>query len=141
MDEMNDEEKMYLKDLMEEVLFEQYQEFGKLEVGSEAHALASKALAEQVKVWTEMNRVELEFEDRAAQRESDERMKERQMVDNRRTNAQNLLINGLFRLTEVGATLFSYRRMYDDGMTFEQTGVVTSHTFNNFLKSRKPNKL
>lgn len=141
MDENENVEGMYLKDLIEESLFDQYQEMSKLKLGTDEHLIAAKALSEQCKVWTEMNRVELEYKDKIEQRESDERIKICQIDDNRRTNTRGLLINGLVSLTQTFATLFSYDRMFHDGMTFEQTGVVTSHTFNNFLKSRKPNKL
>ena len=141
MDENENVDGMYLKDLIEESLFNQYQEFGNLKLGTEEHLLAAKALSEQGKMWTEMNRVELEFNEKTAQRESDERIKREQMADQRKSNTKGLLITGLFGLAQTVMTLFSYDRMYHSGMEFEQTGTITSHTFNNFLKSRKPNKL
>lgn len=137
----NEKEGMHLSDLIEDTLFDQWQNLGNLELGTDEHLIASKALSEQTKVWTEMTRVELEFTDRMAQRESDERMKELQMIDNRKTNTKSLLISGLFRIFETAMTLGSYDRWYHNGMEFEKTGVVTSHTFSNLLKSRKPNKL
>ena len=137
----NEKEGMHLSDLIEDTLFDQWQNLGNLELGTDEHLIASKALSEQTKVWTEMTRVELEFTDRMAQRESDERMKELQMIDNRKTNTKSLLISGLFRIFETAMNLGSYDRWYHNGMEFEKTGVVTSHTFSNLLKSRKPNKL
>jgi len=140
MDE-NENEGMYLKDLIEKSLWDQYQELDKLKLGTDEHLIAAKALSEQGKMWTEMNRVELEFNDRIAQRESEERLKELQIADNRKTATRGLLINGLFRGAEVFANLFSYDRWFHKGIEFEQTGTITSNTFNNLFKSRKPNKL
>lgn len=141
MEENENNEGMRLIDLIEDSLFDQYQKMNELELGTEEHLVAAKALSEQCKMWTEMNRVELEFNDKIAQRESDERMKELQIADNRKTNTRGLLITGLFKIAEVAATIVSYNHFYNKGMEFEQTGTVTSHTFNNFLKSMKPNKL
>ena len=137
----NEKEGMRLVDLIEDTLFDQWQELGNLELGTDEHLIASKALSEQSKVWTEMTRVELEFNDRMAQRESDERMKELQMADNRKSNTRGLFINGAFGLVQTIITLFSYDRLFHDGMEFEQTGIVTSHTFDHYLRTRKPNKL
>lgn len=141
MDENENVDGMYLKDLIEESLFNQYQEFGSLKLGTEEHLLAAKALSEQGKMWTEMNRVELEFNEKTAQRESDERVKREQMADQRKSNTKGLLITGLFGLAQTVLTLVSYDKWYNTGMEFEQTGTITSHTFGNFWKSRKPNKL
>lgn len=141
MDENENVEGIYLKDFIEESLFKQYEQLNNLELGSEEHLRASKAIAEQAKAWTEMNKVELEYNDRAAQRESDEKTKIAQAVESRKSANRGLLITAIIGTVQTVATLGAYDSWYNRGLEFEQTGAVTSGTVKNFFKSIRPNKV
>ena len=125
---------VYLKDLIEEVLFKQYEKLEDIELGTEECLLASKAIGEQGKIWIEMNRVELEYNDREAQRESEKEIRYKQSNDQRNSAIAGLLITGLFGIGRTLTEGIIFSGLYDKGLKFEETGSLTTSTVKGLQK-------
>ena len=70
---------MSTKKLLEEEIQSEIEEISKMEVGSDKHKAATEALAKLMDKYNEMDKLELEYQDKYDNREEDRRLKEKQL--------------------------------------------------------------
>ena len=144
----NENEGKYLEDMLEETIANLIEHLETLEPGTEEHRATQMAICELYKVWIESNKVELEFEDRAAQREHDRSMKiVEEDIENRKLMQQqksrnletavNLALGALGTILPLGF----YGIWMAKGFKFEETGTFTSSTFKGLFRNFRPNKI
>ena len=113
---------MSTKHLLEEEIQSEIELIGKLQVGSEEHKVATEALAKLLDKYNEMDKLELEYQDKFDSREAEQEMKEKQLEhDKKDAKIKNgLTLLGLIAST--GTLIWGTCK----SLKFEQDGVYSS---------------
>ena len=113
---------MSTKHLLEEEIQSEIELIGKLQVGSEEHKAATEALAKLLDKYNEMDKLELEYQDKFDSREAEQEMKEKQLEhDKKDAKIKNgLTLLGLIAST--GTLIWGTCK----SLKFEQDGVYSS---------------
>lgn len=134
---------MSTKQLLEEEIQSEIEEISKLEVGSEKHKAASEALAKLLDKYNDLEKAEIEsqdkYEDREAERdyrEAERQLKEAQLKHDK---IDSIIKNVLTGVTFVGGcalTIWGTKV----SMKFEETGSFTTIMGRGFIQKLLPKK-
>lgn len=129
---------MSTKTLLEEEIQSEINEISKLEVGSEKHKAASEALAKLLDRYNDLEKVEIEsqekYDDREAEREhreAERRLKEKQM---KHEKIDSIIKNVLTGATFVGGCMLTVWGT-QVSMKFEENGTFTTITGREFVRN------
>ena len=134
---MENENEVYVEDLIEESVWDQTENLKNLEQGSPEHTAAVKSICEMEKLVVEAAKVKMDIQEKEQQQKAQE---ERDAEAKKRDNRNFWLQLGL-GVAGIAAPLLFYNHWMKAGMKFEQTGTFTSQTFKNFFKNFRPTKI
>ena len=134
---------MSTKTLLEEEIQSEIEEIGKLEVGSDQHKAASEALAKLLDKYNELEKVEIEsqdkYDDREAEREhreAERRLKEEQLKHDKRDALIKNVLTGVTFVGGCALTIWGTKT----SIKFEETGSFTTIMGRGFIQKLLPKK-
>lgn len=124
------------KHLLEDEIQAEIEEISKMEIGSEKHKMASEALSKLVDKYNDMDKLELEYQDKYDGREAELSFKEKQLEHEQKdARIKNYLtatsICGGFLITIWGVC---------KSLKFEETGVFSSLISRGWVQKIIPKK-
>lgn len=124
------------KHLLEDEIQAEIEEISKMEIGSEKHKMASEALSKLVDKYNDMDKLELEYQDKYDGREAELSFKEKQLeYEQKDARIKNCLtatsICGGFLITIWGVC---------KSLKFEETGVFSSLMSRGWIQKIIPKK-
>lgn len=124
------------KHLLEDEIQAEIEEISKMEIGSEKHKMASEALSKLVDKYNDMDKLELEYQDKYDGREAELSFKEKQLeYEQKDARIKNYLtatsICGGFLITIWGVC---------KSLKFEETGVFSSLISRGWVQKIIPKK-
>lgn len=134
---------MSTKTLLEEEIQSEIDEIGKLDVGSEKHKAASEALAKLLDKYNELEKTEIEaqdkYDDREAEREHREAelaFKEKQLKHEKRDAIIKNILTGVTFVGGCALTIWGTKV----SIKFEETGSFTTIMGRGFIQKLLPKK-
>lgn len=125
-----------LKTLLREEIEAEITALDELEFGGETHKVAVDGVTKLLDKYNDMEKMELEFQDKAAAREAENELKEKEMEDERK---DRLVKNGLTLgsiVTGVGLTVWGTIKSIE----FEKEGTITTIMGRGFIQKLLPGK-
>lgn len=127
---------MSTKQLLEEEIQAEIEEISKLEVGSDQHKVASEALAKLLDKYNEMDKLELEYQDKYDTREENSRLKEKELEQTKKDNKVKNTLTGV----SVGGGLLVTIWGICKSLKFEEKGVYSSLISRGMIQKILPKK-
>ena len=125
-----------IETLLYEEIDAEFDKLSKLEPGTEQHKAAAETLAKLMDRAIEMDRVESESEDRAAARESEMQLKERQLADEKKDRWWKNIIGVAGVVLPLAVTIWGTNK----SLKFEEEGTVTTPIGRGFINKLLPKK-
>lgn len=125
-----------IETLLYEEIDAEFDKLSKLEPGTEQHKAAAETLAKLMDRAIEMDRVESESEDRAAARESEMQLKERQLADEKKDRWWKNIIGVAGVVLPLVVTIWGTNK----SLKFEEEGTVTTPIGRGFISKLLPKK-
>lgn len=127
---------MSVKNLLNEEIRDEIEVLSKLEVGSDEHKIAADALAKLLDKSIEMEKLDLEHQEKVDNRETDQQIKMLQIKDERK---DRLIKNALTGVSVVGGFALTIWGTIKS-IKFEQTGTITTIMGRGFIQKLLPKK-
>lgn len=127
---------MSTKKLLEEEIQSEIEEISKMEVGSDKHKAATEALAKLMDKYNEMDKLELEYQDKYDNREEDRRMKEKQLQHDKKDALVKNVLTGVSVVGGFALTIWGTCK----SIKFEETGSFTTIMGRGFIQKLLPKK-
>ena len=127
---------MSVKNLLNEEIRDEIEVLSKLEVGSDEHKTAADALAKLLDKSIEMEKLDLEHQEKVDNREADQQIKMLQIKDERK---DRLIKNALTGVSVVGGFALTIWGTIKS-IKFEQTGTITTIMGRGFIQKLLPEK-
>ena len=127
---------MSTKKLLEEEIQSEIEEISKMEVGSDKHKAATEALAKLMDKYNEMDKLELEYQDKYDNREEDRRLKEKQLQHDKKDALVKNVLTGVSVVGGFALTIWGTCK----SIKFEETGSFTTIMGRGFIKKLLPKK-
>lgn len=127
---------MSVKNLLNEEIRDEIEVLSKLEVGSDEHKTAADALAKLLDKSIEMEKLDLEHQEKVDNREADQQIKMLQIKDERK---DRLIKNALTGVSVVGGFALTIWGTIKS-IKFEQTGTITTIMGRGFIQKLLPKK-
>ena len=127
---------MSVKNLLNEEIRDEIEILSKLEVGSDEHKTAADALAKLLDKSIEMEKLDLEHQEKVDNREADQQIKMLQIKDERK---DRLIKNTLTGVSVVGGFALTIWGTIKS-IKFEQTGTITTIMGRGFIQKLLPKK-
>lgn len=127
---------MNTKKLLEEEIQSEIEEISKMEVGSDKHKSATEALAKLMDKYNEMDKLELEYQDKYDNREEDRRLKEKQLQHDKKDALVKNVLTGVSVVGGFALTIWGTCK----SIKFEETGSFTTIMGRGFIQKLLPKK-
>lgn len=127
---------MSTKKLLEEEIQSEIEEISKIEVGSDKHKAATEALAKLMDKYNEMDKLELEYQDKYDNREEDRRLKEKQLQHDKKDALVKNVLTGVSVVGGFALTIWGTCK----SIKFEETGSFTTIMGRGFIQKLLPKK-
>lgn len=127
---------MSTKKLLEEEIQSEIEEISKMEVGSDKHKSATEALAKLMDKYNEMDKLELEYQDKYDNREEDRRLKEKQLQHDKKDALVKNVLTGVSVVGGFALTIWGTCK----SIKFEETGSFTTIMGRGFIQKLLPKK-
>ena len=127
---------MSTKKLLEEEIQAEIEEISKMEVGSDKHKAATEALAKLMDKYNEMDKLELEYQDKYDNREEDRRLKEKQLQHDKKDALVKNVLTGVSVVGGFALTIWGTCK----SIKFEETGSFTTIMGRGFIQKLLPKK-
>lgn len=125
-----------IETLLYEEIDTEFEKLSQLEPGTEQHKAAADTLAKLMDRAIEMNRVESESEDRAETRESEMKLKEQQLSDEKKDRWVKNIIGAAGVILPLIVTIWGTKT----SLKFEEEGTVTTPIGRGFINKLLPKK-
>lgn len=127
---------MSTKKLLEEEIQSEIEEISKMEVGSDKHKSATEALVKLMDKYNEMDKLELEYQDKYDNREEDRRLKEKQLQHDKKDALVKNVLTGVSVVGGFALTIWGTCK----SIKFEETGSFTTIMGRGFIQKLLPKK-
>ena len=127
---------MSVKNLLNEEIRDEIEILSKLEVGSDEHKTAADALAKLLDKSIEMEKLDLEHQEKVDNREADQQIKMLQIKDERKDRLSKNALTGVSVVGGFALTIWGTIK----SIKFEQTGTITTIMGRGFMQQLLPKK-
>lgn len=127
---------MSVKTLLDEEIRDEIENLNKVELGSNEHKIAADALAKLLDKSIEMERLDLEYQEKVESREADQQIKMIQIKDERKDKLIKNILTGATFVGGVAVTVWGTIK----SIKFEQTGTITTIMGRGFIQKLLPKK-
>ena len=127
---------MSVKALLNDEIKDEIEQLRKVELGSDQHKIAADALAKLLDKSIEMDKLDLEYQDRFEAREAENELKQKEIEDEKKDRKVKNILTGVsviggFALTVWGTCI---------SIKFEETGSFTTIMGRGFIQKLLPKK-
>ena len=127
---------MSIKSLVDEEIRSEIEEISKIEVGSEKHKASVDALAKLLDKSIELERLDVEAQEKYESRIAESELKMKQLKDEKRDRIVKNVLTGVSVVGGFGVTIWGTLK----SLKFEENGVVTSIVGRGFIQKLLPKK-
>ena len=127
---------MSIKSLVDEEIRSEIEEISKIEVGSEKHKASVDALAKLLDKSIELERLDVEAQEKYESRIAENELKLKQLKDEKRDRIVKNVLTGVSVIGGFGVTIWGTLK----SLKFEENGVVTSIVGRGFIQKLLPKK-
>ena len=127
---------MKIKNLLKEEIAAEFEALDEIEFGGEQHKLAVDSVSKLLDKLTDMERMELEFQDKAAARDEENDIKLQAMKDEKRDR----IIKNSLTLLSVGGSIVLAIWGTNKSIKFEETGTITTIMGRGWIQKLLPKK-
>ena len=127
---------MSIKSLVDEEIRSEIEEISKIEVGSEKHKTSVDALAKLLDKSIELERLDVEAQEKYESRIAENELKLKQLKDEKRDRIVKNVLTGVSVVGGFGVTIWGTLK----SLKFEENGVVTSIVGRGFIQKLLPKK-
>ena len=127
---------MSIKSLVDEEIRSEIEEISKIEVGSEKHKASVDALAKLLDKSIELERLDVEAQEKYESRIAENELKMKQLKDEKRDRIVKNVLTGVSVVGGFGVTIWGTLK----SLKFEENGVVTSIVGREIIKKLLPKK-
>lgn len=127
---------MSIKSLVDEEIRSEIEEISKIEVGSEKHKASVDALAKLLDKSIELERLDVEAQEKYESRIAENELKMKQLKDEKRDRIVKNVLTGVSVVGGFGVTIWGTLK----SLKFEENGVVTSIVGRGFIQKLLPKK-
>ena len=127
---------MSIKSLVDEEIRSEIEEISKIEVGSEKHKASVDALAKLLDKSIELERLDVEAQEKYESRIAENELKMKQLKDEKRDRIVKNVLTGVSVVGGFGVTIWGTLK----SLKFEEKGVVTSIVGRGFIQKLLPKK-
>ena len=127
---------MSIKSLVDEEIRSEIEEISKIEVGSEKHKASVDALAKLLDKSIELERLDVEAQEKYESRIAENGLKMKQSKDEKRDRIVKNVLTGVSVVGGFGVTIWGTCKT----LKFEETGVLTSIVSKGFIQKLLPKK-
>ena len=127
---------MSINSLVDEEIRSEIEEISKIEVGSEKHKASVDALAKLLDKSIELERLDVEAQEKYESRIAENELKLKQLKDEKRDRIVKNVLTGVSVVGGFGVTIWGTLK----SLKFEENGVVTSIVGRGFIQKLLPKK-
>lgn len=127
---------MNTKQLLEKEIQDELEEIGGMEIGSEAHKAATEALTKLLDKYNDIDKLDLEYQDKYESRENDRIMKEQQLKHEKTDSLIKNILTGVVGIGGLCVTVWGTCK----SIKFEETGTFTTIMGRGFIQRLLPKK-
>ena len=127
---------MSIKSLVDEEIRSEIEEISKIEVGSEKHKASVDALAKLLDKSIELERLDVEAQEKYESRIAENELKLKQLKDEKRDRIVKNVLTGVSVVGGFGVTIWGTCKT----LKFEETGVLTSIVSKGFIQKLLPKR-
>ena len=127
---------MSIKSLVDEEIRSEIEEISKIEVGSDKHKVSVDALAKLLDKSIELERLDVEAQEKYESRIAENELKMKQLKDEERDRIVKNVLTGVSVVGGFGVTIWGTLK----SLKFEENGVVTSIVGRGFIQKLLPKK-
>ena len=127
---------MSIKSLVDEEIRSEIEEISKIEVGSEKHKASVDALAKLLDKSIELERLDVEAQEKYESRIAENELKMKQLKDEKRDRIVKNVLTGVSVVGGFGVTIWGTCKT----LKFEETGVLTSIVSKGFIQKLLPKR-
>ena len=127
---------MNTKQLLEKEIQDELEEIGGMEIGSDAHKAATEALTKLLDKYNDIDKLDLEYQDKYESRENDRIMKEQQLKHEKTDSLIKNILTGVVGIGGLCVTVWGTCK----SIKFEETGTFTTIMGRGFIQRLLPKK-
>ena len=127
---------MNTKQLLEKEIQDEFEEISGMEIGSEAHKVATEALTKLLDKYNDIDKLDLEYQDKYESRENDRIMKEQQLKHEKTDSLIKNILTGVVGIGVLCVTVWGTCK----SIKFEETGTFTTIMGRGFIQRLLPKK-
>lgn len=127
---------MSIKTQLSEEIKDEFENLKKVELGSDKHKIAVDSLTKLLDRSIEMDKLDLEYQDKYESRETEKELKEKQMKDEKKDRLVKNVLTGVSVVGGFGLTVWGTIK----SIKFEETGSITTIMGRGFIQKLLPKK-
>ena len=127
---------MSVKALLNDEIEDEIEQLRKVELGSDQHKIAADALAKLLDKSIEMDKLDLEYQDRFEAREAENELKQKEIEDEKKDRKVKNILTGVSVIGGFALTVWGTCK----SIKFEETGSFTTIMGRGFIQKLLPKK-
>lgn len=127
---------MSVKALLNDEIKDEIEQLRKVELGSDQHKIAADALAKLLDKSIEMDKLDLEYQDRFEAREAENELKQKEIEDEKKDRKVKNILTGVSVIGGFALTVWGTCK----SIKFEETGSFTTIMGRGFIQKLLPKK-
>ena len=127
---------MSVKALLNDEIKDEIEQLRKVELGSDQHKIAADALAKLLDKSIEMDKLDLEYQDRFEAREAENELKQKEIEDEKKDQKVKNILTGVSVIGGFALTVWGTCK----SIKFEETGSFTTIMGRGFIQKLLPKK-
>ena len=127
---------MSVKALLNDEIKDEIEQLRKVELGSDQHKIAADALTKLLDKSIEMDKLDLEYQDRFEAREAENELKQKEIEDEKKDRKVKNILTGVSVLGGFALTVWGTCK----SIKFEETGSFTTIMGRGFIQKLLPKK-
>ena len=127
---------MNTKQLLEKEIQDELEEIGGMEIGSDAHKAATETLTKLLDKYNDIDKLDMEYQDKYESRENDRIMKEQQLKHEKTDSLIKNILTGVVGIGGLCVTVWGTCK----SIKFEETGTFTTIMGRGFIQRLLPKK-
>ena len=127
---------MNVKTLLDEEIVSEIENLNKVPLGSEEHKIAADALAKLLDKSIEMDKLDLEYQDKADSREAANNLKRLEIEEEKKDRRVKNVLTGVSVIGGFAVTIWGAIK----SLEFEKTGTITTIMGRGFIQKLLPKK-
>lgn len=127
---------MSIKTQLSEEIKDEFANLKKVELGSDKHKTAVDSLTKLLDRSIELDKLDLEYQDKYESRETERELKEKQIKDERKDRIVKNVLTGVSVVGGFGLTVWGTIK----SIKFEETGTITTIMGRGFIQKLLPKK-